>query len=261
MSAYGQIKRNKIESISRLRPRTYTLPGPSASLTVFPFQDVLSPGRLALQHSDRLEPLWNHLSGLFDLIVAEGRTYPQEELLGLKGFKNYFLSHDIFIGVLDAFPSSRVTPDFPTFNQEEGFIDEEAETLSMMDLILGRPLEETIAGIYYVKPNYPGRSSHCCNAGFVVDPRHRGRKIGKTLARSFLHYAPILGYRASVFNLVYQNNLASIAIWDSLGFQRVGRIPKAGRLRSNIPSHPTDRGQSSEDEEYVDAIIYYKEFI
>lgn len=44
--------------------------------------------------------------------------------------------------------------------REEGFIDEEAETLSMMDLILGRPLEETIAGIYYVKPNYPGRSSH-----------------------------------------------------------------------------------------------------
>jgi len=261
MSAYGQIKRNKTDSISRLRPRTYILPDPSASLTVFPFQDVMSPGRLALQDSDRLEPLWIHLSRLFDAIVAEGRTYPQEEQLGLEGFKNYFLSHDIFIGVLDALPSSKVTPDRPTVNQEEGFILEEAEGLSMMDLIVGRPLEEAIAGMYYIKPNYPGRSSHCCNAGFVVDPHHRGRKIGKTLARSFLHYAPLLGYRASVFNLVYENNLASVAIWDSLGFQRVGLIPKAGRLRSSIPSHATDLRQSDEHEEYVDAIIYYKEFI
>ena len=44
--------------------------------------------------------------------------------------------------------------------REEGLINEEAEELSMMDLIVGRPLEETIGGIYYIKPNYPGRSSH-----------------------------------------------------------------------------------------------------
>ncbi|KAA1079313.1 hypothetical protein PGT21_007574 [Puccinia graminis f. sp. tritici] len=258
MSAYGQIRKNPSKTTSQLRPRTYRLPDQSASLTVFPIQDVLSPDGLIVKNPDRFEALWKHLSGLFDSIVAEGRTYPQEEELALDGFKNYFLSHDVFIGVLDAFPAPNESPDGLRANQEEGISIEETDPLSLMDLISDRPLEEIIAGIYYIKPNYPGRSAHCCNGGFVVDPRHRGRKVGKTLARSFLHYAPLLGYRASVFNLVYKNNLASIAIWDSLGFQRVGLIPNAGRLKSATKNAD---GQSNEDEEYVDAIVYWKELI
>ncbi|KAI7940004.1 hypothetical protein MJO28_013656 [Puccinia striiformis f. sp. tritici] len=260
MSAYGQIKKNPSnQTTGRLRPRTYRLPGQSTSLTVFPIQDVLSPDGLITKNADRFEPLWKHLSVLFDHIVVEGRAYPQEEQLGLEGFKNYFLSHDIFIGVLDAFPPSEVLADSLCADQEEGVSIDETGPLSLMDLISDRPLEETIGGIYYIKPNYPGRSAHCCNGGFVVDPRHRGRKIGKTLARSFLHYAPLLGYRASVFNLVYKNNLASIAIWDSLGFQRVGLIPKAGRLKK-APTGDSN-SQSNEGEEFVDAIVYWKELI
>ena len=91
MSVYGTIKRNQPKSMSRLGPQTYTLPDPLASLMVFQFQDVMSPSCLALQDSDLLEPLRIHLSLLFDAIVAKGRTYPQEEQLGLEGFKNYFL--------------------------------------------------------------------------------------------------------------------------------------------------------------------------
>lgn len=41
--------------------------------------------------------------------------------------------------------------------------------------------------------------------------------------------APHLGYKASVFNLVFANNVASIRIWEKLGFQRAGIIPKAAR--------------------------------
>ncbi len=33
----------------------------------------------------------------------------------------------------------------------------------------------------------------------------RGKKIGLALGQSYLVYAPRLGYRASVFNLVYQS--------------------------------------------------------
>jgi RimJ/RimL family protein N-acetyltransferase len=65
-----------------------------------------------------------------------------------------------------------------------------------------------------------------------------------------VHYAPRLGYEASVFNLVYVNNLASVAIWDRLGFERAGRIPRAGHLRTADGSR----------EEYVDALVYYKSF-
>jgi GNAT superfamily N-acetyltransferase len=49
-----------------------------------------------------------------------------------------------------------------------------------------------------------------CNAGFVVSPHHRGGGYGSILGESYLHYGPKLGYRASVFNLVYVNNVASV---------------------------------------------------
>lgn len=51
------------------------------------------------------------------------------------------------------------------------------------------------------------------------------------------------GYTYSVFNLVYETNVASCRIWDALGFKRIGRIKACGNLRS----HPDD---------LVDAIIY-----
>ncbi|KAL8870210.1 MAG: hypothetical protein Q9174_003694, partial [Haloplaca sp. 1 TL-2023] len=74
---------------------------------------------------------------------------------------------------------------------------------------------EVCLGSFYVKPNYPG----------------------------YLEWAPKLGYTYSVFNLVYETNVASCRIWDALGFKRVGRIKDCGNLRS----HP---------DELVDAIIY-----
>jgi len=60
-----------------------------------------------------------------------------------------------------------------------------------------------------------------------------------------------LGYRASVFNLVYVTNVASLKTWDGLGFERVGVIPEAGRLKSLTPGAP---------DEFVDAIMYYLKF-
>lgn len=114
------------------------------------------------------------------------------------------------------------------------------------------------------KPNYPGRSSHNCNAGFLVPPIQRGKKIGFALAQSYLIYAPKLGYRGSVFNLVFKSecqtaqsfahtpdNVASLRMWDKLGFTRAGVVPNAGRLKS---------GPNGE-EEYVDAFMIYKSFV
>lgn len=100
------------------------------------------------------------------------------------------------------------------------------------------------------QPNYPGRSSHLCNAGFVVPTVHRGLRVGSTLGRAYLHYGPQLGYRGSVFNLVYISNEASVRIWDALGFTRAGLIPGAGRLKR----------KDGQGEEYVDAIVYHKDF-
>lgn len=85
----------------------------------------------------------------------------------------------------------------------------------------------------------------------MVLSRWRGQKYGFLLGQSYLHYAPLLGYRASVFNLVYVNNVASVKIWERLGFKRVGTIPGAGRLKT----------LNGSGEEYVDAAVYWKSFV
>jgi L-amino acid N-acyltransferase YncA len=43
------------------------------------------------------------------------------------------------------------------------------------------------------------------------------------MAKAFVKIVPVLGYKASVFNLVFANNPASIRIWKELKFQEVGR--------------------------------------
>lgn len=101
---------------------------------------------------------------------------------------------------------------------------------------------ELLLGHYYIKPNYPGRCSHNCNAGFMVNPRHRGLGVGKTLGRSYVYVGPRLGYTYSVFNLVFDTNTASRKIWDSLAFEVVGKIPGAAILKGF--------------DEPVDALIY-----
>ncbi|KAI9759845.1 MAG: hypothetical protein M4579_002052 [Chaenotheca gracillima] len=98
-------------------------------------------------------------------------------------------------------------------------------------------------GSFYIKPNYPGRSSHVCNGGFLVTDAARNRGVGRLMGEGYLEWAPTLGYTYSVFNLVYETNVASCRIWDALGFKRIGRVKGCGNLRS----YP---GQ------YIDAIIY-----
>lgn len=103
--------------------------------------------------------------------------------------------------------------------------------------------ERECLGSFYIKPNYPGRSSHVCNGGFLVTDASRNRGVGRLMGETYLDWAPKLGYTYSVFNLVYETNLASCRIWDALGFKRIGRVKGCG----NLKSHPG---------ELIDAIIY-----
>lgn len=107
----------------------------------------------------------------------------------------------------------------------------------------GTRWEEVCLGSFYVKPNYPGRSSHVCNGGFIVTEAARNKGVGRLMGEGYLEWAPKLGYTYSVFNLVYETNVASCRIWDALGFKRIGRVKDCGNLRS----HP---------DQLVDAIIY-----
>lgn len=107
----------------------------------------------------------------------------------------------------------------------------------------GKDWAKECLGSFYIKPNYPGRSSHVCNAGFLVTDASRNRGVGRLMGEAYIDWAPRLGYTYSVFNLVYETNVASCRIWDALGFKRIGRVKGCGNLRS----YP-DR--------LIDAIIY-----
>lgn len=63
------------------------------------------------------------------------------------------------------------------------------------------------------------------------------------------------GYTYSVFNLVYETNVASCRIWDALGFKRIGRVKGAGQLKSYpgqyIDAHIYGRELGPEGEDYL----------
>lgn len=88
---------------------------------------------------------------------------------------------------------------------------------------------DQMVGTYQLRPNQPHLGDHVANAGFMVAPAARGHGIGRALGRHCLARAAEVGYRAMQFNLVVATNTASIALWRSLGFTRIGTVPKAFR--------------------------------
>ncbi|KAJ6589822.1 hypothetical protein DFH09DRAFT_1140199 [Mycena vulgaris] len=229
MSAYGAIVRSASHvSVGPLPTTFWGIPKKSdAYVTVH---------HLTVSTAKSLPGLIDYLGAVMAKEIEDGMTYPQETM-ALDTFETYFFSGDVFLAIFHA-----------------GAIGgpEASETnLTVENAREERAWEDCIAGYYYVKPNYPGRSSHICNGGFVVPPKQRGSGYGSALAKSYVQNAPKLGYQASVFNLVYTNNSASVRLWEGLNFKKAGLIPKAGRLRR----------RDGDGEEYVDAWVFYKSFV
>ncbi|EGO00717.1 hypothetical protein SERLA73DRAFT_178623 [Serpula lacrymans var. lacrymans S7.3] len=234
MSAYGPITTSRT---SLLPPTLWDSPRKA---------DAASPTFLSIHHVNRsaveaLPGLFEYLHSVFADEVDTGLSYPQENVRDQAAFANYFFAADVLVAITG-------TGEVAMTEKKDGVREVD---LSVEEARAGRSWEVCVAGFYYVKPNYPGRSSHICNAGFVVPPNQRGGGFGSVLAKSYLHYGPALGYKASVFNLVYVNNTASVRLWEKLNFTKAGLIPKAGRLK---------RKDGQEGEEYVDAWVFYKSF-
>jgi ribosomal protein S18 acetylase RimI-like enzyme len=139
---------------------------------------------------------------LLNLFVAEGLTYPQAQPLSEAEFAAYWMSRDAFV--------------VRTVGQTVHNTSEAEKT--------------EILGAFYLKPNFPGRCSHICNAGFIVQPAMRGQGIGRWMGEAMLAIAPTKGYSAIMFNLVFATNTPSLNLWQSLGFTTLGRIPNAAHL-------------------------------
>lgn len=189
-------------------PRVVTLRDRVTIATIVPFS---SPHRIP-------RSLLNYLCDQINIEIENGDTYPMIDPLSHEKFAPYWFQNFGAIMLLGTV--------------------ENAE-----DLIEDRDWATECLGSFYIKPNYPGRSSHVCNAGFLVTNVTRNRGVGRLMGEAYLDWAPKLGYTYSVFNLVYETNVASCRIWDALGFKRIGRVKGCG----NLKSYP---GQ------LIDAIIY-----
>lgn len=173
----------------------------------------------------------------------------------------------------DTYPMiDRFTPDSFTqyWFQNFGAVMLLGEINGADQVVEGKDWSKECLGSFYIKPNYPGRSSHVCNAGFLVTDASRNRGVGRLMGESYIDWAPRLGYTYSVFNLVYETNVASCRIWDALGFKRIGRVKGCGNLKS-YPGRLVDAiiygrdlapGESEElvSEERFDKIKFYLKY-
>jgi len=100
-----------------------------------------------------------------------------------------------------------------------------------------------ILGTYYLRPNQGGGGRHVCNGGYITSPEARGRGVARLMCEHSLSQARAKGYRAMQFNFVVSTNERAVKLWQSLGFDIVGRLPGAF-------DHPAYG--------YVDALVMFR---
>jgi ribosomal protein S18 acetylase RimI-like enzyme len=103
--------------------------------------------------------------------------------------------------------------------------------------------EGSIVGTYYMRPNQAGGGRHVCNCGYMTSSAAVGRGVARRMCEHSLQYARQRGYRAMQFNFVVSTNDRAVRLWQTLGFEIVGRLPGAFR-------HPR--------EGFVDAFVMYQ---
>ena len=94
-------------------------------------------------------------------------------------------------------------------------------------------LNNKIVGTFFLKANQPDLGSHIANAGYMVAPTAKGKRVGKTMAEFSLTEAKRLGYSAMQFNFVVKSNEIAVKLWQKLGFEIIGEIPEAFQHSQN----------------------------
>lgn len=87
-------------------------------------------------------------------------------------------------------------------------------------------VDGVVAGVSAIRFNRTGRADHVANASYIVEPAFRGMGIGRALGEASLKAAKEHGFQAIQFNYVVSTNTTAVTLWQSLGFEIVGTLPK-----------------------------------
>ncbi|MBV8631348.1 MAG: GNAT family N-acetyltransferase [Silvibacterium sp.] len=100
-----------------------------------------------------------------------------------------------------------------------------------------------VVGTYYMRANQRGGGDHVANCGYATAPAFSGRGVARAMCAHSLDRARERGFRAMQFNFVVSTNDRAVRLWQSFGFEIIGRLPEAFR-------HP-QKG-------FVDAYVMYR---
>jgi ribosomal protein S18 acetylase RimI-like enzyme len=84
-----------------------------------------------------------------------------------------------------------------------------------------------ILGTYYLRANQRGGGAHVANCGYATAPSASGRGVARAMCAHSLERARVRGFRAMQFNCVVSTNERAVRLWQSFGFEIVGRLPEA----------------------------------
>jgi hypothetical protein len=141
MSAYGTtITASGSRPVDLFPPTVWDLPDPGAAPS-----HRLSLHHLRLDDARSLPGLIEYTYRVFAAEVEAGRTYPQEAPHTRAAFEAYFWAADVLVAIV-------------TNGSADGAAAGCSDTVEAARA--GRSWEDALVGFYYVKPNYPGRSSH-----------------------------------------------------------------------------------------------------
>jgi GNAT superfamily N-acetyltransferase len=112
-----------------------------------------------------------YLSDQFSREIEKGDTYPMLDPLPLEAFGAYWFG---LFGAIMLLGDIQDQEDLHTMARQ------------------GHDWEKACLGSFYIKPNYPGRSSHICNGGFLVTDGARNRGVGRLMGETYLEWAPKL---------------------------------------------------------------------
>lgn len=100
-----------------------------------------------------------------------------------------------------------------------------------------------VLGTYYLRANQAGGGRHVANCGYMTGTGAQGRGVARAMCEHSQDHARARGFQAMQFNFVVSTNTRAVALWESLGFAIVGRLPGAF-------AHPSLG--------YVDALVMFK---